>query len=235
MPVSGLELEDRMDAAAIAFSQLFRHWMDSNDWSHPQLVALCKKCTGGKAFLHSSQIAGLRSARLKSPGPRSFVALEYLMRAIDAYQKGSGFGEERALFGELSHLVDNAEILRDDDGNPATTGYLLELFIGLREVPIDLSTLTYSEKQAEQISDKAGRLIRKLMAVDDLDPIADAGVVASRYSGTSEQRMKFAAIIKGAVVWQPNEIEEALGKLAKFLREQFSYNRTAAELREEFL
>ena len=109
------------------------------------------------------------------------------------------------------------------------------MFTGLRDVPIDLSTLTYSEKQAEQISDKAGRLIRKLMAVDDLDPIADAGTVAARYSGTSEQRARFAGIIKGAVVWEPEEIEEAMGKLAKLLREQFSYKRTAGELREEFL
>lgn len=234
MFLEATDLENRMDAGSIAFSKYFSRLMDGNGWSHPQLVALCKKCTGDKAWLHSSQIAGLRQARLKSPGPRSFVALEYLFRAIDQYQKG-GFTESGALFGNLSNLVENAEIMRDEKGNPASLGYLVELFTGLRDVPIDLSTLTYSEKQAEQISEKAGRLIRKLMAVDDLDPIADAGIVAARYSGSSEQRAKFAGIIKGAVVWEPEEIEEAMGKLAKLLREQFSYKRTAGELREEFL
>lgn len=162
------------------------------------------------------------------------MALEYLFRAIDQYQKGA-FTESGALFGSLSALVESAEIMRDENGNPASLGYLVELFTGLRDVPIDLSTLSYSEKQAEQISDKAGRLVRKLMAVDDLDPISDAGTVAARYSGTSEQRFKFSGIIKGAATWEPDEIEEALGKLAKLLREQFSYKRTAGELREEFL
>ena len=234
MFLEATDLETQMDAGAMAFGKYFSRLMDGNGWSHPQLVALCKKCTGDKAWLHSSQIAGLRAARLKSPGPRSFVALEYLFRAIDQYQKG-GFTESRALFGSLSKLVDGAEIMRDENGNPASLGYLVELFTGLREVPIDLSTLSYSEKQAEKISEQAGRLIRKLMAVDDLDPITDAVTVATQYSGTSVQRVKLVGIIKGAVVWEPEEIEEALGKLAKLLREQFSYKRTAAELREEFL
>lgn len=232
MSINGLELEEKMDAAAIAFSRYFCAWMDGNGWSHPQLVALCKKCTGDKALFHSSQIAGLRAARLKSPGPRSFVALEYLMRAIESLHK-VGFTEGKALFGELTHLVEHAEIMRDEEGNPATTGFLLEVFVGLRPVPIDLSKIVYNEKQADDLSNKAGRLLRKLMAIQDMDPISDAGVVATKYQGTQQQRTKLAGVIKGVETWDSEEIEEVLGRLSKLLREEFSYNRSASELKQE--
>lgn len=228
------DLETRMDAGAVGFGKYLARLMDGNGWSHPQLVALCKRCTGDKAWLHSSQIAGLRAARLKSPGPRSFVAMEYLFRNIDAYQKND-FSQERALFGNMGHLVEHAEIMRDEEGNPASLGYLVEMFTGLRPVPIDLSVMSFTDTQAETISREAGRLVRRLMAVVDMDPVIDAPTVAAKFSTNSERRAVFEALIKGSEIWQSEEVEENLNKLSKLLREVFDFQRTASELRDDFL
>ncbi|MFZ8904046.1 MAG: hypothetical protein ACO20I_08930 [bacterium] len=223
------ELETAMDTGAIGFSRWFSRVMDHNGWSHPQLVSLCKRCTGDKAWLHSSQIAGLRQARLKSPGPRSFVALEYLFRAIHEYQKG-GFTESGVTFGQMSGLVEKAEIMADENGNPATLGYLMEVFTGLREVPVDLSKSDFSDNQAVTLSTNAGRLVRKLMAMNELDPITDAGVVAANFSKNSELNFEFAALIKGSGEWRPEQVDANLGRLSHLLKDQFDYKRSAPEL-----
>lgn len=222
------ELEAKAEEGALAFGKWFTRVMDGNGWSHPQLVALCKSVTGEKAFLHSSQIAGLRQARLKSPGPRSFAALEYLWYGIDRYQK-----EYEGQFGRLASLVESAEIMRDPNGNPASMGYMLEVFSGLRPVPVDLSKASYSENQAEQISNNAARLVRRLMAIDDLDPVFDIDQVVNRFPGSSEAKANFAALVKGEASWTSDELETQVASLARMLRDKFKHERNATELLEE--
>jgi len=232
--VSGAELETLMDTGAIGFAKWLCRVMDHNSWSHPQLVALCKHCTGGRAWLHSSQIAGLRQARLKSPGPRSFVALEYLFRAIDDFQQNGLLNEGEVFFtGNFAELVKDAQIMRDEEGNPTSLGYLIEVFTGLRPVPIDLTKAEFSPDQAKTISDNTGRLVRKLMAVEDLDPIADAYSLASKFPGNAQTCKRFAELIRGSGEWEYETIESNVGKLVKFLKDQFGYDRTVNELLEQ--
>lgn len=234
MFVPATNLENRLDTGIIAFSRYFRFVVASNGWSHAQLVSLCKLCTDQKAWLHNSQIAGLLKASFKNPGPRSFMALEFLFRAIDQYQK-SDKEDCGVKFGKLTPLIEHAVIMRDENGNPATLGYLVEVFAGLRDIPIDISTFSFSDKQASLISDKAGRLIRRLMAVESLDPIVDAEQISVSFGQSKDERNKFVAIIKGSGQWKPDEIEDALTKLSKLMRERFNYKRSSRELQEEFL
>ena len=237
--VDATALEETMDAGAIAFAKWFARFMDGNGLSHPQLVALCKLCTGGKALLHSSQIANLRAARLKSPGPRSFVALEYLMWAVWAYQNADKVSAEQAelvpRFGTLSVLVERMQIMADEEAKPVTVGYLVEVFAGLRPVPIDLTTTVHTELDAERVSRNAGRLVRKLMAAHDMDPVEDAALIANLYPGSSMQRGEFALLLKGEAVWEPESVEENTARLSKLVREKFEYNRQPADLLEELM
>ena len=232
-------LEETMDAGAVAFAKWFARFMDGNGLSHPQLVALCKLCTGGKALLHSSQIANLRSARLRAPGPRSFVALEYLMWAVWAYQNADKISAEQAelipRFGTFTVLVERMHIMADEEGNPVTVGYLVEVFAGLRPVPIDLTTNVHTELDAEKVSRNAGRLVRKLMAAHDMDPVEDAALIANLYPGSSMQRGEFALLLRGEHVWEPESIEENSSRLSKLIREKFEYNRQPSDLLEELL
>jgi hypothetical protein len=221
-----------MDQGAISFSRWFSRVMDGNGWSHPTLVGLCKHVTGDKAFLHSSQIAGLRAARLKSPGPRSFVALEYLWRAIDDYQKGKG---AEITFGNLAPLVEKAEIMRDPEGNPASLGYMVEVFTGLVPVPIDLNVVDFNENQAKIISDNAGRLIRRMMVQARWDLIDDLHRVVDKYSTDPEVRAEMREVIVGQAVWAPEDLQARLTDLGKLLTKVFEYRRTVPELTDELL
>lgn len=237
--IDPFELEETMDAGAVAFAKWFARFMDGNGLSHPQLVTLCKLCTGGKALLHSSQIANLRAARLKSPGPRSFVALEYLMWAVWAYKNSYEITAENAefipRFGSLAPLVERMQIMTDEEGKPVTVGYLVEVFAGLRPVPIDLTTNVHTELDAERVSRNAGRLVRKLMAAHDMDPIEDAALIANVYPGSSQQRSEFALLLKGEAVWEPELVEENVSRLSKLVREKFEYIRQPSDLLEELL
>tara|TARA_B100001173_G_C15867805_1_gene495883 strand:- start:74 stop:808 length:735 start_codon:yes stop_codon:yes gene_type:complete len=237
--LKGEELEDVLDAGAIAFGKWLCRFMDGNGISHPQLVALCKICSGGKALLHSSQIANLRAARLKSPGPRGFVALEYLMKGVWAYQdslrRGAAQDSSTPRFGNLAALVERMDIMADEDGNPVTVGYLVEVFAGLRPVPIDLTINVHSESDAVKVSKNAGRLVRKLMAAHDMDPIDDSSLVANLYPGSSLQRSEFASLLMGEAAWEPEFLEENVSRLSKLVREKFEYERHPSDLLEELI
>ena len=227
--IPGRELESCKETGIIGFGKWFAWFMDVNRFSHPQLVALCKHCTGDKALLHSSTIAGYRNHRIKNPGPLAFVAIEYVCRAIDATQKGKPITN----FGRLNSLILDAQIMRDENGNPVTAGYLTEVFLGLRPVPIDLSATVLNDTDAEAVSQKAGRLVRKLMSIQDLDPLEDADVMGGHFPGNPKQKQHFAALIKGQATWDAEEVEEMVAKTARLLQEQFQYSRTTAELLNE--
>jgi len=157
------------------------------------------------------------------------VALEYCNRAIDAAQRGQFITN----FGTLTPLIMNATLMRDEQGNPATAGYMIEVFTGLRPVPVDLTKVTISPSDAEVISQKAARLIRKLMVVADLDPVEDAEVVGGKFPGNPQQKQVAVELIKGNATWNADELEEQIGKVSKFCKLQFDYERTPQELMVE--
>jgi len=81
-------IRDQFERGVLDFSFLFTKWMDTNAWSHPvmvQLAAGCLQLPGGKGWLHSSQISGLRHGKLLSPGPRTFMAIERLNFYLHRY------------------------------------------------------------------------------------------------------------------------------------------------------
>ena len=127
----------------------------------------------------------------------------------------------------------DVKIMRDENDNPVTAGYLTEVFLGLRPLPIDLSTSYFNESDATAISQKTARLIRKLMVVQDLDPIEDAAQIGGHFPGNPQQKEVFAELIKGNATWNNHEIEEQVAKTARLLEEHFQYKRTTAELLNE--
>jgi hypothetical protein len=138
-------------------------------------------------------------------------------------------------FGSLAPLVERMEIMADEEGKPVTVGYLVEVFAGLRPVPIDLSANVHTAHDAERVSRNAGRLVRKLMAAHDMDPIEDAALIANVYPGSSQQRSEFALLLKGEAVWEAELVEENTARLSKLIREKFQYERRPVDLLEELL
>ena len=161
------------------------------------------------------------------------------MLAVWTYQDSLKRGREEdpaiPKFGHLTYLVDDMKIMADEDGNPVQLGYLVEVFSGIRPVPIDLTTNVFTELEAERVSKNAGRLVRKLMAAHDMDPIEDLASIANQYPGSSLQRAEFAALLKGEALWEPEFLEENVSRLSKLIRERFDYIRKPADLLEETL
>jgi len=103
--------------------------MGRNQWSHPVMVALARQVCGN-SWLHNSQISGLRHAGLTSPGPRQFIALEQLNKAINKYQLTS-----KTIPGtDSSRTYKNTQpIIEAGATESPPLGWFIEVFCGCRE------------------------------------------------------------------------------------------------------
>jgi hypothetical protein len=193
------------------FSCLFTKWMDTNAWSHPvmvQLAAGCLELPGGKGWLHSSQISGLRHGKLSSPGPRTFMAIERLNFYLHRYAT-----ERRLLPGSSSSTFYSEPYVITEDGAPPPLGWWMEVFCGAR-IPrdIDISTRFYTTEHAHTASSNWAKLIRRLLIdsghdiIDELDRI-----VRLHYPVREPERVeRLVAVIQSRSQWNPDELQQEL-------------------------
>jgi len=239
MMISGVtigsgEIAERFEQGAVSFARWFANTMNANGWSHPRLVQLAKIATGGDSWVHSSQIASLRVGRLKSPGPRSFASLVCLFHAIDAYQKGEKAPGDPDWSGQEQYIKD-AVIMRDDDGDPASIGYLFEVFCGWRNPPARAATRDYSEEQATLISANAGKHVRRLLIAERMDVIDDMKRLRQAFSNDKDDQEKFESVILGQAFWQNEEVEHSVTCLSHMLSKVFKDTRKPEELMSDLL
>jgi hypothetical protein len=193
------------------FSILFTRWMDSNDWSHPIMVSLAKAAMGGTGWLHSSQISGLRHAKLRSPGPRTFIAIERLNYHLYQYT------EHKTLIPgtEGSNFYANALPILED-GKVPELGWWFEVFCGQR-IPSDERLLSQyvSGYDAETCSKNWGRLLRKLMSDNGLDIFEDLGAVIQKHypAGDAHRVEKLIEVAQSRAVWTPDELLQEIAAL----------------------
>ena len=193
------------------FSILFTRWMDSNDWSHPIMVSLAKGAMGGTGWLHSSQISGLRHAKLRSPGPRTFIAIERLNYHLYQYT------EHKTLIPgtEGSNFYAKALPILED-GKPPELGWWFEVFCGQR-IPTDERLLSQyvSGYDAETCSKNWGRLMRTLMFAKDLDVFDDLSSVIQKHypAGDSNRVEKLIEVAQSRAVWTSDELLQEIAAL----------------------
>lgn len=168
------------------------------------MVSLAKGCLHGVSWLHSSQISGLRHAKLLSPGPRTFVAITELNRALWYYKF-----EKKLLPGSTkSNQYQDPFVITEND-RPPELGWWMEVFCGIRlPSDIDLDQHSFTPEAAEVISTGYGKLIRKLMVLNDLDPISDFDtVVRKHYPAKDAERVtKVTEILWNKTTWTPEEL-----------------------------
>ena len=204
-------LRDQFESGVRVFSCLFTKWMDTNAWSHPvmvQLAAGCLELPGGKGWLHSSQISGLRHGKLSSPGPRTFMAIERLNFYLHRYAT-----ERRLLPGSSSSTFYSEPYVITEDGAPPPLGWWMEVFCGAR-IPrdIDISTRFYTTEHAHTASSNWAKLIRRLLIdsghdiIDELDRI-----VRLHYPVREPERVeRLVAVIQSRSQWNPDELQQEL-------------------------
>ena len=228
------DIEERFEQGAVTFARWFAKLMDANGWSHPKLVELAKVTTDGKSWVHSSQIASLRIGKLKSPGPRSFAALSYLWSEIDAYQNQTQ-DEHSPDFSKLDKFIKNAQVMRDDDGNPASIGYMFEVFCGWREPPQGTTERDYTEEQAALVSENAGKYVRRLVTADRMDLIESMPRMLRSFSNDKIEQGLFKSVILGEGVWTNEELDHSVTCLSHMLTKVFKTERKPEELMNDLL
>ena len=190
------------------FSLLFTRWMDINGWSHPTMVALAKASMDGVGWLHSSQISGLRHAKLLSPGPRTFIAIERLNYYVHRYSTTKRLipnTDSSNLYSEAFAITEN--------GQPPSLGWWSEVFCGQREpTDIDLKQNYISERQADEMSNSWGSMIRKLFRDRDLDLIVELDrVLREHYPARDAARLnRIRAVIQARESWTADEFTAEL-------------------------
>lgn len=194
------------------FRLLFVRWMDLNAWSHPVMTNLAKSALGGASWLHSSQISGFRHAKLLSPGPRAFIAIERLNYYLHRYKT-----EKKLIPNTASSNFYADPFVITENGEPPGVGWWVEVFCGVR-IPADINfnEAAFTAEQAESLSHSWGRLIRKLLTLNGYDLIADLeSAVRKRYPAGDEDRIeKHLCVIRMKDVWTPDELANELPALA---------------------
>lgn len=197
------------------FSKLFTYWMDTNQWSHPTFVALAKAALNGCSWLHSSQIAGLRHCNLRSPGPRTFIAIERVNYFVHRY-----LHENMPIPGTTSTESYRHAIAITEDGEPPPLGWWVEVFCGTR-VPkdIDLTNTLFTEKQALELSQRCGTLIRQLLMRRGIDLITELDkIVWYNYTVKEPDRVqKLLDVINARDAWSGEEFNRELPALTRFI------------------
>ena len=225
---------DLMDDGQTNFAVWFARMMDANGWSHPRLVAMATSCTNGKALVHASQINSLRYGRLRSPGPRSFAVLAYLFAVIDRYQKGK-LDEFMPDMSPHKKYIEKALILRDDDGNPASIGYMFEVFCGWRVPPANAIKRNFTDEQAALVSKAAGKMVRRLMAANQMDLIDDMARLKRNFSNDKDGQDVFALVVIGQAEWKNEDLDHNVTCLCHMLQKVFKQELNSEELMNDLL
>ncbi len=155
----GVTLEDDLEAGRRQWTVAWRRF--ARQWTQPQLLKLADSVLGGR-YLHSSQISGFATGKLREPSPKVFMAVGRLNQAIANGELGE---VQKDLWG-------GKEFLADKDGNPldavgcfrAFTG---ELDLGLGEIRI------IPEDQVEDANKRLGKFLRAELAKAGVDFIEE--------------------------------------------------------------
>ena len=211
------EAVEQFEQGPVQFARMFRRWMDGNSWSHPVLSKLALCAMGGTGWLHSSQIAGLRAGTLRNPGPRTFVALAVFNQALHTYRT------ERRLIRGTSSSRDyaNAVPILDENDNPPTLGWWVEVFCGFR-VPSSefVPEYTFTDVEARQFSHSFAKWVRGLALDNRVDLIGELNTMLDvNYAVPDPQRRQhLAAVLKGDRVWKGVELTYEIPKLLDFVK-----------------
>jgi hypothetical protein len=192
------------DEGVVRFSILFTRWMDTNEWSHPTMTVLAKAACGKVGWLHSSQISGLRHAKLKSPGPRTFVAIERLNFYLYRYLTTKKLIPNTS---SSNHYANGWAVL--EDGRPPSVGWWMEIFCGVRlPKDIDLDKHSFTNSDALKFSEGFGRRVRALFRARGLDIIEDLRTTVHKYytAGDDTRVEKVSQVVLKKAVWTPEEL-----------------------------
>jgi hypothetical protein len=201
----------RYNAGIQTFRRLFTHWMDTNRWSHPVMIKLIQNCLEGALWFHSSQISAIRGATLINPGPRTFIAIAELNKALHLYKT-----KKQLLPGTKTDLDYLQGYAITQDGEAPGPEWWYGVFIGyIKPEGIPFDTVFLNDASASEFSERFARLMRQLMAANGYDIFSDLDKAIYRYypAGDDIRVASLRDVLLNKTVWTAAEAEIELAAL----------------------
>jgi hypothetical protein len=195
--VDDLSLDEQLEAGRRQWTVAWRRF--ARQWTQPQLLKLADAVMGGR-YLHSSQISGFATGKLREPAPKVFVVIGRLNQCIATGQLPS----------DLQALWVNKKVLTDKDGTTLDAVGCFRAFTG--ELDLGLGSIRYiPEDQVDEAVKHLGRYVRGQLSkagVDFIEALPD--LVAE--CGASAQ-----AVLLGKSM-SSDELTESLQAIEAMLR-----------------
>lgn len=154
-----MTLEEELEEGRRQWTIAWRRF--ARQWTQPQLLRLAEIVMGGR-YLHSSQISGFASGKLREPGPKVFVTIGRLNQAVAnqsiAIDHRDLWQDKRAMVDREGNVLDAVACFR------AFTGDLDLGFHQWRAIP---------EGGIEAANRRLGRFTRSQLASIGVDFIDD--------------------------------------------------------------
>jgi hypothetical protein len=203
---------DDLTAGRVAFAHLIRVWHGRNGWSHRVLPGLAEALDLGR--VHNSQLSMLRNGKLASPGPEVFLALGQINQLL-AEQTGAGslsppLRERLVAHPELLAALEASALPVQAPGEPVLgPGELLEVFVGLRQLPAAFD-LRIADAEATALS----AALADLLCAGRPWRLCREAVLAAYPVTKRQRRERFGEVMAGQRDYSAAELDAELPDLS---------------------
>jgi hypothetical protein len=177
-------------------------------FSQPALIKLAELTLGSKA-VHSSQIHGWSSGKLRDPSPKLMMAMGELNLAI---AKANGVELTCRYTCPEAHekLWRDKSWLKDAQGAPLGPAEVFQAIAGLIDLQV-MSDRFISSDHESHVSKALGKYLRVELAKQEVDWMDD--IVDLRQQSTCIEDLLYGKKVKGAIILeQLDNLAEVIGK-----------------------
>ena len=165
--------EDRLVDDALAFGRM--QWSALcvpffRQWSQPQIIKLAEMILGLKA-IHSSQVHGSVTGKLRDYSPKVIVALGEVNLAIAA-ANGADVEARYKVPQTMPELWEGKNYMKDASGAPLGPAGVFEAITGIIDLGIQMDRQIAPEVE-EEVAKQLGKFLRLELAKNGVDYIGD--------------------------------------------------------------
>lgn len=177
-------------------------------FSQPALIKLAELTLGSKA-IHSSQIHGWSSGKLRDPSPKLMMAMGELNLAI---AKANGVELTCRYTCPEAHakLWEGKTWLKDAQGAPLGPAEVFQAIAGLIDLQV-MSDRFISSDHDEAVSKALGKYLRVELAKQEVDWMDD--IVDLRQQSTCVEDLLYGKKVKGAIILE--QLDNLAGVVGK--------------------
>jgi hypothetical protein len=195
--VEGLSLEDELELGRRQWTVAWRRF--ARQWTQPQLLKLADAIMGGR-YLHSSQISGFATGKLREPAPKVFMVIGRLNQALACGRVPVA----------LQDLAANKKFIADKDGLALDAVGCFLAFTGSLDLGVG-DDRSIPEEQVEEANRRLGKFVRA--------QLTDAGV--DFIEELPNLMAENGAVVKSVLLGIPmaaDELTESLPSIAAMLQ-----------------